>query len=92
MQLHQHQQSMMLFTAIQDIGKAPVRYIKFPRQPHGIREPRHIRIKDIEEVRWMQKHVLGVDWEPPKRADDTDEDEDDEGKDGDEDDAETAAG
>ena len=74
------QQSMMLFTAIQDIGKAPVRYIKFPRQPHGIREPRHIRIKDVEEIRWMQKHVLGVDWEPPKRADDKDDEDDDEGR------------
>ncbi|MEM1245331.1 MAG: S9 family peptidase [Acidobacteriota bacterium] len=70
------QQSMMMFAAIQDVGKAPVRYIKFPRQPHGIREPRHVRIKDVEEIRWMQKHVLGVDWEPPKREKKKDEDSD----------------
>ena len=69
------QQSMMLFTAIQDIGKAPVRYLKFPRQPHGIREPRQIRIKDIEEIRWMQKHVLGEDWQPWERAAEDDEEE-----------------
>ena len=72
------QQSMMFFTAIKDIGAAPVRYIKFPRQGHGIREPRHQRIRDIEEIRWMQKHVLGVDWTPWERQQDEDEGEDDE--------------
>ena len=61
------QQSMMFFTAIKDIGKAPVRYIKFPREPHGFREPKHQRIRDIEEIRWMQQYVLGVEWEPWER-------------------------
>ena len=61
------QQSMMFFTAIKDLGKAPVRYIKFPREPHGFREPKHQRIRDIEEIRWMQKYVLGVEWEPWER-------------------------
>jgi dipeptidyl aminopeptidase/acylaminoacyl peptidase len=67
------QQSMMFFTALKDIGKAPVRYLKFPREPHGFREPRHQRTRDIEEIRWMQKHVLGIEWTPwtrqePKEA------------------------
>ena len=61
------QQSMMFFTAIKEIGKAPVRYIKFPRQPHGIREPRHQRVRDIEEIRWMQEHILGEEWTPWER-------------------------
>jgi dipeptidyl aminopeptidase/acylaminoacyl peptidase len=61
------QQSMMFFTAIKDIGKAPVRYLRVPREPHGFREPRHQRMRDVEEIRWMQKHVLGVDWTPPVR-------------------------
>jgi|TARA_B100000959_G_scaffold142296_1_gene149351 dipeptidyl aminopeptidase/acylaminoacyl peptidase len=61
------QQSMMFFTAIKDIGKAPVRYIKFPREPHGFREPKHQRIRDIEEIRWMQQYVLGMEWEPWER-------------------------
>ena len=56
------QQSMMYFTAIKDIGKAPVRYIKAPREPHGFREPRHQRIRDIEEIRWIQKYILGEEW------------------------------
>ena len=61
------QQSMMFFTAIKDIGKAPVRYMKFPREPHGFREPRHQRTRDIEELRWMQKYVLDIEWTPWER-------------------------
>ena len=60
------QQSMMFFVAIQEIG-VPSRYLKFPRQPHGIQEPHHQRIRDIEEIRWMQQHILGEDWTPWKR-------------------------
>ena len=70
------QQSMMFFTAIKDIGRAPVRYIKFPREPHGFREPKHQRIRDIEEIKWMQQYVLGEEWEPwerPEKGDDEDE-------------------
>lgn len=61
-------QSMMFFTALKDIGKAPVRYLRFPREPHGFREPRHQRTRDIEEIRWMQQHVLGEAWTPWTRS------------------------
>ena len=57
-------QSMMFFNALKEIGKAPVRYINFPREPHGFREPRHQRRRDIEEIRWMQKYIRGIDWKP----------------------------
>lgn len=60
-------QSMMFFVALNDIGKAPVRYIRFPREPHGFREPRHQRRRDVEEIKWMQKYVMGVEWDAPKR-------------------------
>jgi dipeptidyl aminopeptidase/acylaminoacyl peptidase len=60
-------QAMMFFQALKEIGKAPVRYINFPREPHGFREPRHQRRRDIEEIRWMQKHIRGIDWKPWKR-------------------------
>ena len=60
-------QAMMFFYALKEIGKAPVRYIKFPREPHGFREPRHQRRRYIEEIRWMQKYVRGIEWEPWKR-------------------------
>ena len=57
----------MFFTALRDIGRAPARYIKFPREGHGIDEPRHRRVLSIEEMRWFKKHIEGVDWTPPAR-------------------------
>jgi dipeptidyl aminopeptidase/acylaminoacyl peptidase len=60
-------QSLMLFTAIRDIGKAPVRYIKLPRQGHDFLEPRLSRIMTIEEVKWMQKYIRDIDWKPWER-------------------------
>jgi len=65
-------QSMLFFTALKDIGKAPVRYLRVPREPHGFREPRHQRTRDIEEIKWMQKHVLGIEWTPWERPEDKD--------------------
>jgi dipeptidyl aminopeptidase/acylaminoacyl peptidase len=62
-------QSMMFYAALRDIGKADVRYIRFPRELHGFREPRHQRVRDIEEIRWMQKYVLGEEWQPWERPD-----------------------
>lgn len=67
-------QSMMFFTALKDIGKVPVRYLRFPREPHGFREPRHQRRRDIEEIRWMQRHALGQDWTPWERPVEADAD------------------
>lgn len=65
-------QSMMFFQALLDQGK-DARYIRFPREPHGFREPRHQRIRDVEEIRWIQKYTLGIEWEPwerPKKDED----------------------
>lgn len=59
-------QSMMFYAALKDQGKT-VRYIRFPREPHGFREPRHQRTRDIEEIRWIQRHTLGLEWEPWER-------------------------
>lgn len=61
-------QSLMFFTAIRDIGIAPVRYIKFPRETHGIHEPRLRRIYQIEEYKWFKKYIGGEDWQPWVRA------------------------
>ena len=59
-------QSMMFYAALKDMGKT-VRYIRFPREPHGFREPRHQRTRDVEEIRWIQKHLRGLDWTPWER-------------------------
>ncbi|WP_347157293.1 S9 family peptidase [Pontibacter chitinilyticus] len=62
-------QSMMFFTALKDMGKT-VRYVQFPREPHGFKEPRHQRIRDLEEIKWIQKYTLGQDWKAPERKED----------------------
>ena len=56
-------QSMMFLTALREIGKAPVRYINFPRQGHGIEEPRLRRIYKSEELRWFKKYIDGIEIE-----------------------------
>ena len=60
---------------LKDQGKL-TRYIRFPREPHGFREPRHQRTRDVEEIRWIQKHVRGIEWTPWERP----KDEEDEKK------------
>ena len=64
----------MFFVALKDQDKT-TRYIKFPREPHGFREPRHQRTRDIEEIKWIQKYVLGIDWTPWEREEEKDEEE-----------------
>jgi len=58
-------QSMVFYTALRDLN-VPTRFMKFPRQGHGVREPRLRRILLIEEIKWMQKYILGKEWSPPE--------------------------
>ncbi|MFW6160170.1 MAG: S9 family peptidase, partial [Acidobacteriota bacterium] len=69
-------QSMLFFTALKDIGKAPCRYLRVPRERHGFREPRHQRQRDIVEIEWIQKHVQGIDWTPWERKEEKKEEKD----------------
>ena len=55
------EQSMNFFNALWELGR-PTRFIRFPREPHGLREPRHQRTKMVEEIAWMQKYIMGVPW------------------------------
>jgi dipeptidyl aminopeptidase/acylaminoacyl peptidase len=55
------QQSMNFFNALWEKG-TPARFVRFPREGHGIREPRHNRTRLVEEIAWMQKHIRGIDW------------------------------
>ena len=54
-------QSMIFYQGLKDRG-VPARFIRFPREPHGFREPRHQRLKDVEEIAWMQKYINGAEW------------------------------
>jgi dipeptidyl aminopeptidase/acylaminoacyl peptidase len=61
-------QSMMFYQGLKDRG-VPVRFIRFPREPHGFREPHHQRVRDTEEIAWLMKHARGIDWKIPERKD-----------------------
>ena len=45
-------QSMMFYQGLKDRGVVS-RFIRFPREPHGFREPHHIRMRDAEEITWL---------------------------------------
>ena len=61
-------QSMMFYQGLKDRGIAS-RFIRFPREPHGFREPHHIRMRDAEEISWLMKHTRGIDWKAGERKD-----------------------
>jgi dipeptidyl aminopeptidase/acylaminoacyl peptidase len=61
-------QSMMFYQGLKD-RDVTTRFIRFPREPHGFREPQHIRMRDAEEISWLMKHARGIDWQAPERKD-----------------------
>jgi dipeptidyl aminopeptidase/acylaminoacyl peptidase len=61
-------QSMMYYQGLKDRG-VPARFIRFPREPHGFREPHHIRIRDTEEIAWLMKYARGIEWKAAERQD-----------------------
>ena len=62
-----YNQSLIFFTGLRDLGKAPVRFISYPGRGHERFDPWGQRARYVEEIRWMQKYVNGVDWQPPAR-------------------------
>ncbi len=61
------EQSMNFFAGLRHLG-VEARFVLFPREGHGIREPRHRRTLLVEEIRWLNRYVKGLkDWEPPTR-------------------------
>ena len=60
-------QSMNFHVALRHHG-VPTRFIRFPREGHGISEPRHHRTRLVEELRWFERHVRDNDrWQAPER-------------------------
>jgi hypothetical protein len=60
---------MMYYQELTDLG-VPARFIRFPREPHGFREPHHQRIRGTEEIAWLMKYTRRVGWKAPERTDD----------------------
>ena len=47
-------------------NNVPVELVFFPREPHGLQEPRHQLDKMRREYSWFSKYVLGVEVPEPK--------------------------
>jgi len=54
------EQSIQFYEAMRSIGKAPVKLVIYPGEPHGIRSPRHRRDLMARNVEWF------VRWIPPE--------------------------
>ena len=64
------EQSMNFFAGLRHLG-VEARFLLFPREGHGIQEPRHRRTLMVEEMRWIHRYVKGLeDWTPPERPSD----------------------
>lgn len=47
------------YRALQQIGQAPVRFLWFPGQPHGLQKVTHQLRKMNEEIAWFDKYLFG---------------------------------
>jgi hypothetical protein len=64
-------ESWSLFRALQQIGKAPVRLVLFPGEPHGLRNVAHQRRKLEEDLAWFDRYLF--DPHPFERGSERDE-------------------
>ena len=55
------------YRSLQQIGKAPVRFLWFPNQPHGLQKITHRTRKMEEEIRWFDKYLFGT-YEAPNET------------------------
>jgi dipeptidyl aminopeptidase/acylaminoacyl peptidase len=56
-----YNQSLIFFTGIKNIGKAPVRFVSFPGRGHNLLDPWAQQFRYIEEIKWMQKYVQNIE-------------------------------
>lgn len=52
-------QSMNFFVALRRFGTT-ARLIRYPGEAHDIQQPLHLRIRDTQDVAWMQRFVRGI--------------------------------
>jgi dipeptidyl aminopeptidase/acylaminoacyl peptidase len=51
--------SLNYFAALRKFG-TPARLIRYPGEPHDFQQPLHLRLRDTEDVAWMQRFVRGT--------------------------------
>lgn len=56
-------QSWSHFRVLQQVGKAPVRLVLFPGEPHGLQKYAHQKRKLEEDLAWFDRHLFGT---PPE--------------------------
>ncbi|HSM51531.1 MAG TPA: prolyl oligopeptidase family serine peptidase, partial [Thermoanaerobaculia bacterium] len=47
------------YRALQHLGRAPVRFLLFPGEPHSLGKPSHRLRKVEEEMAWFDRHLFG---------------------------------
>lgn len=60
-------QSWSLFRALQQIGKAPVRLVLYPGEPHNLQKIAHQRRKLEEDLAWLDRYLFATH-EPENEA------------------------
>ncbi|MCG8455615.1 MAG: S9 family peptidase, partial [Holophagales bacterium] len=53
-------QSWSIFRVMQQVGKAEVRLLLYPGEPHGLRQLEHQRRKVEEDLAWLDRHLFGT--------------------------------
>jgi dipeptidyl aminopeptidase/acylaminoacyl peptidase len=51
--------SMNFFVALRKFGTI-ARFIRYPGEPHDLQQPKHVRIRDVQDIAWMQRFVRGI--------------------------------
>ena len=54
-----YEQGWEYYRALHQIGKAPVRFLSYPGEPHGLRELSHQRRKMEEDLEWIDTYLFG---------------------------------
>ena len=54
------EQGWQHYRALQQIGKAPVRYLRYPGQPHGLGRLSHQTRKVEEDLKWLDTYLFGT--------------------------------
>jgi dipeptidyl aminopeptidase/acylaminoacyl peptidase len=60
--------SLNYFAALRKFG-TPARLIRYPDEPHDLQQPRHLWIRDTQDIAWMQWFVRGIGspgWRAPE--------------------------